>query len=85
MEEFENIIVRSNEAGGLVRIKDIARVELGAQSYTRTSTLNGSPALAMGVFQTTGANALQTIEAVKQEMARLAKRFPPDIGYDVDL
>ena len=63
MEEFENIIVRSNEAGGLVRIKDIARVELGAQSYTRTSTLNGSPALAMGVFQTTGANALQTIRS----------------------
>ena len=82
VEEFENIIVRSNEAGGLVRIKDIARVELGAQSYTRTSTLNGSPALAMGVFQTTGANALQTIVAVRQEMKRLAKRFPPDIEYE---
>jgi len=83
VEEFNNIIVRSNPSGGLVRVKDIARVELGAQSYTRTSTLNGSPALAMGVFQTTGANALQTIEAVKGEMARLAKRFPPDIAYDL--
>lgn len=83
VEEFNRIIVRSNRAGGLVRLKDIARVELGAKSYTRTSTLNGSPALAMGVFQTTGANALQTIAAVKAEMARLATRFPPDIAYEL--
>ncbi len=82
-DEFRHIIVRSNEAGGLVRVGDIARVELGAQSYTRTSTLNGTPALTMGVFQTTGANALETITLVKKEMARLAKRFPPGIKYDL--
>jgi hydrophobe/amphiphile efflux-1 (HAE1) family protein len=83
VEEFNNIVVRSNPSGGLVRVKDIARVELGAQSYTRTSTLNGSPSLAMGVFQTTGANALETIKALKAEMSRLAKRFPPDIAYEL--
>jgi len=83
VEEFSRIIVRSNRAGGLVRVKDIARVELGAQSYTRSSTLNGSPALTMGVYQTTGANALQTIEAVKAEMERLAKRFPKDVSYEL--
>ncbi|BEQ16625.1 efflux RND transporter permease subunit [Desulfoferula mesophila] len=82
VEQFKNIIVRGNEAGGLVRVKDIARVELGAETYTRSSTLNGSPALAMGVYQTTGANALDTVEAVKQEMKRLAKRFPPDLEYE---
>ncbi len=79
--EFGDIIVRSSEAGGLVRVKDIARVELGAESYTRTSTLDGNPALAMGIFQSTGANALQTVVAVKAEMARLAKQFPKDIAY----
>jgi hydrophobe/amphiphile efflux-1 (HAE1) family protein len=82
VKQFENIVVRSNEAGGLVRLKDIARVELGANTYTRTSTLNGFPALAMGVFQTTGANALQTVDLVKEEMKRLAKRFPADIAYE---
>ena len=81
VEDFKKIIVSSNESGGLVRIRDIARVELGAQTYTRTSTLNGSPALAMGVFQTTGANALDTAAAVSAEMKRLAKRFPPDLDY----
>ena len=80
--QFENIIVRSNRSGGLVRVKDVARVELGAESYSRSSTLNGSPALAMGVYQTTGANALQTVELVHEEMARLAKRFPADIEYE---
>ena len=82
MEQFKNIIVSSNQSGGLVRIKDIARVELGAQTYTRRSTLNSSPALAMGVYQTTGANALQTVERVKEEMKRLSKRFPPDLEYE---
>ncbi|MCF8043985.1 MAG: multidrug efflux RND transporter permease subunit [Desulfarculaceae bacterium] len=82
VEQFKNIIVSANQSGGLVRVKDIARVELGASSYTRTSTLNGSPALAMGVYQTTGANALQTVERVRQEMKRLAKRFPADIEYE---
>ncbi|RJX29404.1 MAG: multidrug efflux RND transporter permease subunit [Desulfarculus sp.] len=82
VEQFKNIIVRTNPSGGLVRIKDIARVELGAQSYTRTSTLNGSPTLAMGIYQTTGANALQTVDLVREEMKRLAKRFPPDIKYE---
>ncbi len=83
VEAFKDIIVSGNEAGGLVRIRDIARVELGAKSYTRTSTLNNYPALAVGVYQTTGANALQTVNAVKAEMERLAKRFPKDFRYQL--
>ncbi|MCB2227040.1 MAG: multidrug efflux RND transporter permease subunit [Desulfarculaceae bacterium] len=82
-QEFRNIIVRSNEAGGLVRVGDIAKVELGADTYTRFSTINGAPSLAMGVYQTTGSNALETIEAVEKEMARLAKRFPKGVEYQL--
>ncbi|MCF8117851.1 MAG: multidrug efflux RND transporter permease subunit [Desulfarculaceae bacterium] len=82
-QEFMNIIVRSNDAGGLVRVGDIAKVELGAESYGRFSTLNGAPSLAMGVYQTTGSNALDTIEAVKKEMERLSKRFPKGIEYQL--
>ncbi len=82
-QEFKNIIVRTNEAGGLVRVGDIAKVELGAESYSRFSTLDGAPCLAMGVYQTTGANALETIDAVEAEMARLAKRFPKGVGYQL--
>ncbi|MBU4563664.1 MAG: multidrug efflux RND transporter permease subunit [Desulfarculus sp.] len=82
VEQFKNIIISANQSGGLVRVKDVARVELGANSYTRSSTLNGNPALAMGVYQTTGANALQTVERVREEMKRLSKRFPADIEYE---
>ncbi|MFH2128163.1 MAG: efflux RND transporter permease subunit, partial [Pseudomonadota bacterium] len=82
VEQFKNIIISANQSGGLVRVKDVARVELGANSYTRSSTLNGSPALAMGVYQTTGANALQTVERVREEMKRLTKRFPKDLEYE---
>jgi len=82
VEQFKNIIISANQSGGLVRLKDVARVELGANSYTRSSTLNGSPALAMGVYQTTGANALQTVERVRAEMKRLSKRFPKDLEYE---
>ncbi|MCB2192398.1 MAG: multidrug efflux RND transporter permease subunit [Deltaproteobacteria bacterium] len=82
VEQFKNIIVSANQSGGLVRVKDIARVELGAESYTRASTLNGNPALAMGVYQTTGANALETVQRVRQEMKRLAKRFPAGLEYE---
>ncbi|MBU1156566.1 MAG: multidrug efflux RND transporter permease subunit [Proteobacteria bacterium] len=82
VEQFKNIIISANQSGGLVRVKDVARVELGASSYTRSSTLNGNPALAMGVYQTTGANALQTVERVREEMKRLSKRFPADIEYE---
>ncbi|MFA7166006.1 MAG: multidrug efflux RND transporter permease subunit [Desulfoplanes sp.] len=83
VDEFKNIIVRTNAQGGSVRIKDIGRVELGAKYYNSSSTLNGSPALSMAVYQTSGANALDTIAAVKAELKNLAQRFPDDLEYKI--
>jgi hydrophobe/amphiphile efflux-1 (HAE1) family protein len=81
VEDFKNIIIRTNPQGGLVRVGDIARVELGAQSYSSRSTLNGSPAVNMAIYRTSGANALETVQAVADEVERLSKRFPEGIQY----
>jgi len=83
VEEFKNIIVRSNDQGGLVRIRDIARVELGAQSYGGRSTINGAPALGVAVYRSSDANALETMKAVRAELKNLAKRMPNDVQYKV--
>ena len=83
VEEFKNIIVRSNEQGGLVRIRDIARVELGAKNYGSRSTINGAPALGMAVYRSSNANALDTMKAVRAELKDLAKRMPSDVEYKV--
>ncbi len=80
-EDFGNIIVRTNEQGGLVRVGDVARVELGAQNYAQGSTLNGAPTVALAIFQSPDANALETVDAVAEEMKRLSARFPQDIQY----
>ncbi|WP_462325787.1 efflux RND transporter permease subunit [Desulfoplanes sp.] len=83
VDEFKNIIVQTNAQGGVVRIKDIGRVELGAKYYNSSSTLNGSPALSMAIYQTSGANALNTIAAVEAELKNLSPRFPDDIEYKI--
>jgi hydrophobe/amphiphile efflux-1 (HAE1) family protein len=83
VEEFENIVVRSNARGGIVRVRDIGRVELGAKYYNTSSTMNGSPAIGMGVYRSSGANSLDTIEAVRDELDRLSERFPDDFEYDL--
>jgi len=83
VEEFKNIIVRSNDQGGLVRIRDIARVELGAKDYGGASTINGQPSLGMAVYRSSNANALDTMKAVRSELERLAKRMPTDVEYRV--
>jgi hydrophobe/amphiphile efflux-1 (HAE1) family protein len=80
-EEFKDIIVRTNPEGGIVRVRDVARVELGAQSYSARSTLNGAPAVSMAIYQSSGANALETVQAVNAEMQRLARRFPKDVQH----
>lgn len=80
-EDFNNIIIRTNLQGGVVRVRDIARVELGAQSYSARSALNGSPAVNMAIYRTSGANALETVQAVADEVNRLSKRFPEGIQY----
>ena len=81
-EQFGDIIVRAGGAGGVLRLKDVARIELGAQSYDVTNSVNGQPAIALAVFLQSGANALDVGAAVKARIAELKKdRFPADIDY----
>jgi multidrug efflux pump len=81
--EFEDIIVRTNTLGALVRVKDVARVELGADSYAAQSKLNGKPTAFVVVYQAPGANALQVATAVRVELDRLSQRFPADMTYTI--
>src|SRR5919205_799777 len=80
-EEFANIIVRTNPNGAVVRVSDVARVELGAQSYDTRSALDGQPAVTLAVYQSPGANALQVATAVRNELEQLSQRFPPGLKY----
>ena len=82
-EQFAAIILRANPDGSAVRLRDVARVELGAQNYIAGSELNGKPAAGLAVQLTPGANALTTAEGVKRRMEELEKTFPPDIGWTV--
>jgi hydrophobe/amphiphile efflux-1 (HAE1) family protein len=84
-KEFEEIIVRSNPDGSQVKIKDVARVELGAQSYDLRARLNQSPGAALGIYLAPGANALQTAEQVKRLLKESKGRFPPDLNYEITL
>lgn len=79
--EFGDIIVRSNRDGGVVRLRDVARVELGAQSYDTASTLNGRPSATVVVYQSSDANALAVSNAVLGELERLSTQFPNDVAY----
>jgi len=79
--EFENIIIRANADGSLVRLKDVARVDLGARSYDSTSALNNDPAASIGIYQASGANAIKVANLVYAELDKLARAFPPDVEY----
>lgn len=81
VEDFQNIIVRTAEQGGLVYLKDIARVEIGEESYDATSKFNGAPNVAIAINQLAGANALEAMNGVKAEIERLSQRFPEDMAY----
>jgi hydrophobe/amphiphile efflux-1 (HAE1) family protein len=83
VKEFGDIILRANKDGSFLRLKDIARIELGSQTYSASSRLNGKPSVTMAVYQTPGANALDVADGVYQEMAHLAGRFPPDVNYEI--
>lgn len=80
-EEFGNIIIRASGPGGALRLKDVARIELGAYSYEQSVTLNGEPTIAMGVFLQTGANALEVADLVKSKMDELKQKFPEGMDY----
>src|SRR5881296_3622632 len=84
-EEFEQIVVRAAPDGGIVRIKDVARVEMGAQDYTVTSHLNGNPSALVAVYQLPGSNAVQAAEGVKKLLAEQKHRLPQGIDYTVTL
>jgi multidrug efflux pump len=82
-EQFRQIIVRSNPDGSTIRLSDVARVELGADSYNFSSRLNGKPAAMMAIQMTPGANAVATVDSVRARMQELSTTFPPDIGWSV--
>ncbi len=84
-EDFGNIIVKSDNKGGIVRLKDIARIELGLQSYDMASTLNGKPCSAIAIYQVPGANGLDVAKQAKQKMEELSKRFPKGLSYKLSL
>ncbi len=84
-EEFGEIVVRANPDGSLVRLKDVARIELGTETYTQNAFGNGTPAAVIGLFQNPGSNALAAAGRAKAEMAELARHFPSDMKVDVSL
>jgi hydrophobic/amphiphilic exporter-1 (mainly G- bacteria), HAE1 family len=84
-EDFANIVLRANVNGSLVRIKDVARVELGAQTYAQNSRVNGKPAAVLGLYQLPGTNAIKAVEGVRKLMKELKERFPPGLEYEVAL
>ncbi len=82
-DEFGDIVIRTGEAGAIVRVKDIARVELGAQFYSASGYFESVPATVIGIYQAPGANALAVSERVEAELERLSRSFPTDVEYDV--
>jgi hydrophobe/amphiphile efflux-1 (HAE1) family protein len=83
VEEFENIAIRTNEDGSVLRLRDVARVELGAANLDRETRLNGTAAAAIAIYQSPGANAITTLGAVRAKVAELEKSFPADVAWKV--
>ncbi len=84
-EEFGNIVLRENPDGSIVRLRDVARIELGAQVYNLRARLNGKNAAVMAIYQLPGSNALDAANGVKVAMTELQERFPNDMAYEVSL
>ncbi len=84
-EEFGNVVVRENQDGSNVRVRDVARIELGTLTYSQYGTFNGQPAAVVAAFQIPGSNALDVADGIRKTMADLAKRFPAGIDYRVSL
>src|SRR6266550_3351853 len=83
VSQFENIVVKTESNGQMVYVRDVGRVELGAQTYSQIFTLNGKPAAGIGIFQTLEANALEVAGEVAKKMDQLAKSFPPGLAYSI--
>jgi HAE1 family hydrophobic/amphiphilic exporter-1 len=84
-EEFGDIVVRESPDGGIVHLRDVARMELGAQDYSLTGRINGKPGAIMAVYQLPGSNAVEAARGVRKVMEEARKRFPQDIDYVVSL
>jgi HAE1 family hydrophobic/amphiphilic exporter-1 len=84
-EQFGNVVVREAPNGGTVRVRDVARVELGTQDYSLSGRLNGKPSAIIAVYQLPGTNAVQTVAGVRKLMLQMKQRFPQDIDYTVSL
>jgi HAE1 family hydrophobic/amphiphilic exporter-1 len=84
-EQFGDVVVREAPNGGTVRVRDVARVELGTQDYSLMCRLNGKPTAAVAVYQLPGSNAVKTVEGVRKLMAQMKQRFPEDMDYTISL
>ena len=84
-EEFGNIVIRANPDGSMVRLKDVARAELGAQMYNMIGRMNGKPAAIIAIYQLPGSNAIQTMDAATKLMEEMKSRFPGDLDYVTSL
>jgi HAE1 family hydrophobic/amphiphilic exporter-1 len=84
-EQFGNIILRANADGSVLHLKDVARIELGAQTYNLSGRFEGKPAAVMAIYQLPGTNAVETAKNVRAKMDLLTKTFPPDMAYHVAL
>jgi hydrophobe/amphiphile efflux-1 (HAE1) family protein len=83
VEEFSNIVIRTNPDGSVLRLGDVARLELGAANLDRDTRFNGGPAAAIAIYQAPGANAINALKAVKEVIGEAEKRFPEDLAWKV--
>jgi multidrug efflux pump subunit AcrB len=83
VEQFANMILKTDARGRLVHLSDVANIELGAQAYDQTCTLNGQPSVALSIYQLPGSNALETANRVRTKMEELKNRFPDDVDYAI--
>ncbi len=83
VQEFRDMILRADASGRIIRMRDVANIELGAQSYDQTCTLDGRPSVALSVYQLPGSNALKTAELVREKMKDLRDRFPSGLDYAI--
>src|SRR5271157_2024 len=84
-EEFGDIVIRESADGGVVRVKDVARVELGSQDYSWMTRLNGQPSAIIGIYQLPGSNAVEAAKAIRKLMGKMKESFPADVDYAITL
>ncbi len=83
IEQFGDMILKTDASGRIVRLADVANIELGAQAYDQTCTLNGQPSVALSIYQLPGSNALETAQRVRSKMAELKNRFPDGVDFAI--